>query len=165
MKYLAALVKLAHNLIQKFDEDSSGQMVFPDLEHSYKPKERKPVKSDQMNFKNIEHVKDFQIGFDDVFGMISEDIGFDAALVGTEIQLHRLELERVELAIIDSMFDLLANRGEVVKKIVSKTETLGDEPNRVEALEHLVQTGILPQSALDKIPSQIKPRQRFSLLI
>jgi hypothetical protein len=35
-----ALVKLAHNMIQKFDKTSTGQPYFPGLEFSYKPKDK-----------------------------------------------------------------------------------------------------------------------------
>ena len=121
----AELVKLAHNLIQKFDEDSSGQMVFPDLEHSYKPKERKPVKSDQMNFKNIEHVKDFQIGFDDVFGKISEDIGFDAVLA--EIDNTRKNtfsaLEIIKTVVINRLKEPESKRASFLRDVFEKGES------------------------------------------
>lgn len=80
-------------------------------------------------------------------------------LVGTQIQLHRLEQERVELAILDSMFDLLAQNKDLVEDIVKKIETLGDEPIKPEEIKFLVDNKILPESAISKIPENIKPRQ------
>lgn len=80
-------------------------------------------------------------------------------LVGAELQLHRLELERTELAIIDSMFDLLSEKREAVRSIVEKTESLGNDPIKTEDLEVLVNQGLLSRKAIEKIPSHIKPRQ------
>lgn len=75
-----ALLKLAHNLIQKFGEDTSGQLSLGDVDYSYKPKDGSKVSSEQIDYRNLAHVKDYQIGFEEVFGKISEDVGFDAIL-------------------------------------------------------------------------------------
>ena len=90
-------------------------------------------------------------------GDMEENSNFE--LVGTEIQLHRLEVERIEVAILDSLFDLLEENENLVKELVEKTETLGNEPVTTEQLQNLVKLKILPEAALSKIPDDIKPSQ------
>jgi hypothetical protein len=80
-------------------------------------------------------------------------------LVGSEILLHRLELERVELAILDSMFDLLSSKQEIVQNWIVKTDALGDKPITPEQIEFLIKTKVITREMAAKVPSQIKPKQ------
>lgn len=76
----AALLKLAHNLIQKFGEDTSGQASLGEVGFGYKPSAGNRASGTPIDYKNLVHVKDFQVGFQEIYGKVSEDVGFDAVL-------------------------------------------------------------------------------------
>lgn len=120
----AVLVKLAHNLIQKFGEDSSGQLNLGEVGFSYKPK-AKETPAVSIDYKNLTHVKDYQIGFEEVFGKISDDVGFDAVL--SEIDNSRKHsfsaLEIIKSVVINRLKEPESKRAGFLRELFEKGET------------------------------------------
>jgi len=120
-----ALLNLAHNLIEKFGSDSSGQMSLGVVGYSPKPKGGKTVSSDQINYKNLAHVKDYQIGFAEVFGKISEDVGFDAVLAEIDsAKKHSFSaLEIIKSIVIRRLQEPESKRASFLRELFEKGET------------------------------------------
>lgn len=123
----SALVKLAHNLIQKFGEESTGQGLLWEIEHSYKPKE-KAIPATHIDYRNLTHVRDYQIGFDEVFGKISEDVGFDSVL--KEIDNSRKHsfsaVEVIKTIVINRLKEPESKRAGFLRELFEKGETTFD---------------------------------------
>lgn len=118
----SALLKLAHNLIQKFGEDSSGQMSLGETGYSYKAKSGKVISHEQIDYRNLAHVRDYQVGFDEVFGKISEDVGFDAVLADIDsVRKHSFSvLEVVKNVVINRLKEPESKRASFLRDLFEK---------------------------------------------
>ena len=118
-----ALLKLAHNLIQKFGEDTNGQLSLGEFAHSYKPKEGK--RAEHIDYRNLVHVNDYQVGFDEVFGKLSEEIGFNSALAKIdESGKHTFSvLEIIKSVVINRLKEPESKRASFLRDIFEKGES------------------------------------------
>lgn len=120
-----ALLKLAHNLIQKFGEDSSGQMGLGEIGFSYKPKAGKAISKEHIDYRNLTHVRDYQIGFEEVFGKISDDIGFDGVLADIDnTRKHSFSaLEIIKNVVISRLKEPESKRAGFLRDLFEKGAT------------------------------------------
>ncbi len=135
------LIKLAHNLIAKFSQEESGQLNLPGIDYSYqKAEKKKPVSPDKFNYKNLNHVKDYQIGFDEVYGKLSEDVGFDSIL--SEIDNTRKNtfsaLEIIKSLIINRIKEPESKRATFLRDHLDKSDSSFDLHHIYRAMDLLV---------------------------
>lgn len=120
-----ALVHLAYNLIQKFSEEDTGQLSFPNLEICPKPKNKTSTPATLIDYRNLTHVRDYQTGFEDVFGKISEDIGFDKILASLDQEgKHSFSaLEIIKNLVIHRLQEPESKRASFLRDLFDKGES------------------------------------------
>jgi transposase len=136
----AALLKLAHNLIQKFSDESSGQLALGEFDYSYKPKDGKRITPDQIDYRNLSHVKDYQIGFDEVFGKISEDVGFDSILADIDnTKKHSYSAQEIiKKVVINRLKEPDSKRASFLRDLLENGETSFELHHVYRAMDLLV---------------------------